>query len=806
MSKDMFESDEEETDQQSETRRVLDAIDQMLKTGTYDSTHLPDDPTARARLEDILSRMESIQNFTFSLSAGNLDSRLDERGFSAGFLKSLQSNLRHLTWQAQQIAQGDYSQRVDFMGEFSDAFNHMVRALNTARLETKQREDELSALNDRLMAEVAVRRQVEETLRESETNFRTFFESATDLIMVGTPDGRFLYANTAVFQNLGYTWDEISGMYLVDVHKGDDQKESADILAAMSREEWDHRSLPLQTKSGELIPVETRVWPGRWNGADCIYSISKDLTAEIEAQQRFEHLFRSNPALMTLTSLPESIFVDVNDVFLTTLGYARSDVIGKTPGDLDLFVNPDQFRSVAEELERTGHISNLELQIRCEDGIIKDGLVSGEIIKIQTRQFFLMVIVDITVRKQTEEQIRVMNQRLTLAADAAQFGIWDLDLVTHHLEWDDWMFRLHGIIRENFGGTYEAWQKGVYPEDLERVNEEIELAVRRKKPFDTEFRIVRPDGEVRYLKANAVVIIDSDNDPVRMTGINYDITDRKESESEITQYVELLGSQNLSLEELSDELMYLNEELDEKVRERTEEISRLLVMKSELITQIGHDLKTPLTSLIALLPYINKKVHEPDLRELLDVVILDAKRMNQIISHILNLDSITIQSPDHLVGTSLVADIVNRAIVAEYLPIGQNDLRVMNQISPSFVISMNEAHADLIFSQLIGNAVKFSRVQGTITISTELSGDTICLIIQDDGVGISSEHLPRLFDEFFKVDPSRHDRDSSGLGLALVQRIVRSYGGTIRAESEGIDKGTIIRICFPVRMVIQFPA
>jgi signal transduction histidine kinase len=149
---------------ESDAESVLDVIGQMLMTGTFDSSRLPKDPAIRQRLDEILITIGSVQNFALSLSKGDLDSRLEAKGISAGSLKSLRSNLKHLTWQAQQIATGDFSQRVDFMGEFSEAFNHMVKALDAARTEMKQREHELSTLNDQLSSEVTVRRQTEEAL------------------------------------------------------------------------------------------------------------------------------------------------------------------------------------------------------------------------------------------------------------------------------------------------------------------------------------------------------------------------------------------------------------------------------------------------------------------------------------------------------------------------------------------------------------------------------------------------------------------------------------------------------------------
>jgi len=406
-----------------------------------------------------------------------------------------------------------------------------------------------------------------------------------------------------------------------------------------------------------------------------------------------------------------------------------------------------------------------------------------------------------TDRVQAIEQVKLAHERLSLAADAARFGTWDLDLLTHRMVWDDWMNNLYGIERGIYAGTYDTFIKRVHPDDLDRVVCEHESAIRGEKPLDTEFRIIKPDGGLRHLKANATVIRNGTLIPVRITGVNYDITTRKQYEQEITRYSQQLETQAVSLEELADQLSVMNQELDERVRQRTAEISHLLIVKTDLITQIGHDLKTPLTPLLALLPHIRTKVSDPELHELLDILIINARRMKQIVDNILHLASIEACKPEDLEGKTDVARIVDRVIRGEQYFIKQNNLTVKNRVTPDLIISMNETHCDLIVSNLINNAVKYSNPSGMVIVSAELTHDTVILLVEDNGQGIGAEHLPRIFEEFYKADSSRHDRDSTGIGLALVQRIVQSYGGTIRAESEGEGKGTTIRVLLPRRLM-----
>ena len=136
----------------------------------------------------------------------------------------------------------------------------------------------------------------------------------------------------------------------------------------------------------------------------------------------------------------------------------------------------------------------------------------------------------ITDRKQAEDKIARLLERLNLATGAAHLGIWDWDIRKNELHWDDRMYELYGVKKEDFGGAYEAWIAGVHPDDRIASHEASERARRGDRDYDTEFRVVWPDGSIRVLKAHGIVVRDSEGKPLRMTGINYDITVQKQTE------------------------------------------------------------------------------------------------------------------------------------------------------------------------------------------------------------------------------------------------------------------------------------
>ncbi len=269
--------------------------------------------------------------------------------------------------------------------------------------------------NFQLRAQVRQKIQViasrEEQLRESERNFRTFFETIDDLVFVVRTDGNLIIANPVVSQKLGFSSEQLQSMHLLDLHSANDRKEAEEILAAMINRTLDMCPLPLQTITGKLLPVETRIWFGNWDGVDCIFGVSKDLTIEQEASQKFNKIFNDNPALMAVSILPERRFTDVNLAFLNILGFSRDEVLGRTAMELGLFVNPNEQNQIADQLKVEGKVINTEVQIKCKDGTLLDGLFSGDIIESQGKQYALTVFIDQTRQKCIDRALEASEKR-----------------------------------------------------------------------------------------------------------------------------------------------------------------------------------------------------------------------------------------------------------------------------------------------------------------------------------------------------------------------------------------------------------
>jgi len=342
---------------------------------------------------------------------------------------------------------------------------------------------------------------IEQPQSISEKNLRAFFGAIDDLIFIATPEGKVLYINDTVTRKLGYSAEEMEKLGILGVHPQEKQDEARCIFAAMLRGEQHYCPLPLVRKDGSLLPVETRVWFGKWNDEKAVFGMSKDLNKEQESLQKFIKIFEKNPVLMAITSFPQREYVDINQALLKYLGYSKQELIGVSAKKITLFADPKQQEYILDQIKKEKKITQYEMKMKDKYGRLFDGLYSGEFIESQGKTYILSVVTDISERKRTEEELARVSARLALATRAGGVGVWDYDVLNNFLIWDDQMFALYGVDKKDFSYAFEAWRAGVHPEDVERGDREVEMALKGEKEFDTEFRVVHPNGEVRNIRA-----------------------------------------------------------------------------------------------------------------------------------------------------------------------------------------------------------------------------------------------------------------------------------------------------------------
>jgi PAS domain S-box-containing protein len=229
---------------------------------------------------------------------------------------------------------------------------------------------------------------------------------------------------------------------------------------------------------------------------------------------------------------------DVNQATEQVTGRNRAELIGTDFSDY--FTEPEKAKAGYQQVFAKGFVTDYPLALRHRDGHVVDVLYNASVYRNELGEVLGVFAAarDISVSKKAEEELRRVNERFSLAARAAGLGVWDWNIRENRLLWDDGMYQLYGVRREEFDGAYEAWLKGVHPDDREFCDEISRQAQRGEREYDTAFRVIWPDGSIHYLKAYGQLVRDADGSPLRMTGVNYDITELKRMESRLSQRVD----------------------------------------------------------------------------------------------------------------------------------------------------------------------------------------------------------------------------------------------------------------------------
>lgn len=378
-------------------------------------------------------------------------------------------------------------------------------------------------------------------------------------------------------------------------------------------------------------------------------------------------------------------------------------------------------------------------------------------------------------RKRVEESLRLMNERYELSTRAARMGVWDWNLQKNELVWDERMYELYGVKREDFASAYEAWLQGIHPDDRVASDEISQQAQRGEREYDTEFRVVWPDGSIHYLKAYGQFVRDAEGEPLRMTGVNFDITRRRCAEEEVRK---------------------LNRELEQRVVYRTAQLEAANKELESFSYSVSHDLRTPLRAIdgfshILLEEYATTLDDEG--KRLLTVVRENTERMGQLIDDILkfsragrlevNFARIDMEKMAQDVFNELASSVAGSGLQLEIEPIppAMGDSAMMHQV----------------FVNLLSNAIKFSRTQETprIQVGATIAGNETIYFVKDNGVGFDMQYADKLYGVFQRLHGT-FEFEGTGIGLAIVKRIITRHGGRVWAEGK-VDEGATFYFLLP---------
>jgi signal transduction histidine kinase len=259
---------------------------------------------------------------------------------------------------------------------------------------------------------------------------------------------------------------------------------------------------------------------------------------------------------------------------------------------------------------------------------------------------------------------------------------------------------------------------------------------------------------------------------------------------------------DISKKDSKDEISALTQsfkDMADKIKKYDENQKFLIKQKDEFINQLGHDLKNPLNPLINLLPLITKGEKDKKKVEMLDLINRNVGYMKDLVIKTIELARLNSPNTQFNIEDINLSDETNKVIDTNKLIFDQKNIKVVNKISNNLWVSADKLRFDEILNNLLDNSIKYAYNSGKIILDAEEDKNFVKISIKDTGIGMNQKQLTQIFNEFYKADPSRHDFDSSGLGLPICKRIVERHSGSIWAESEGIGKGSTFYFTLPIK-------
>ena len=435
-----------------------------------------------------------------------------------------------------------------------------------------------SALRDSQRSLATLITELEQRVHERTAEALELYNHAPCAYVSLGPDGLIEQVNDTGLAWLGYQRAEVEGrLRISDLMVPESAarfRENYPVFA--QREAAGSYELDMRRKDGSRLSVLVNVAfvrdaASRFLRARCtVLDITERKRIENtlrEAQQRFERLFRSNPALMAISNVSDHRFLDVNDSFLHTLGYAREEVIGKTAAELGLFLAQVQHAAAGRRLAARGHIDDVELQVRRKDGTLVDGLFSGETILSQGQEFHLTLMIDITQRKQLEQRWRASERKFRLLFESSRDAILTTDSDGRCLDCNPAALALFGcadkqelLARGPIGLSPARQPDG--RESRELFGAHIAQALVKGSNF-VEWQHQRTDGSL-FPAEVSISVTEVDGQPL-LQGLVRDLSERKAIEQELrvseAKYRQLieLGPLPLALVDLAGNVQYVND-------------------------------------------------------------------------------------------------------------------------------------------------------------------------------------------------------------------------------------------------------
>lgn len=478
-------------------------------------------------------------------------------------------------------------------------------------------------------------------------------------------------------------------------------------------------------------------------------SMTKEqLIAELrQKEDQFAKAFHYNPDIMSISTLKEGRFVEVNNAFVKNSGYERNEVIGRTSQELSLWLVPELRDIIIKQLKENGSIQDYEINHRAKSGEIRTCNMSVDIIDIAGEPHLLMAIRDITERKQMEEELRLSAECFSKAFNTSPIVMSITTMAEgKYIMVNDAGFRVWGYSRDELMRVTSS-EIGFWVDLADR--DLVAQRIMAKQPVrDMEIRFYNKTGEQR-LGVYSADGLEINGEPCILSVLT-DITDLRKMEVEMAR------------------------------------MDRLNLV-GEMAASIGHEIRNPMTAVRGFLQLLQENKDYVQEKECFELMIEELDRANSIITEFLSL------AKNKLV--EIIPQNLN-VIIKSSLPLIQakalsKDQHIKFELDDLPDLLLDKKEIRQLILNLVNNGLEAMSFCGDVTIRTFVERENVVLAVQDTGHGIDHKLLDQLGTPFFTTK-----EQGTGLGLAVCYRIANRHNAKIDIDTS--PAGTTFYVRFPI--------